>query len=138
LATGLVYTRLRSDFVAVMGGYPMTTEQTLHYLGVPLNAQYRLWGYKGLKVYGVAGVAADYNIKSQQEMEGLTQEISRDRWQFSLKGGLGVEYDVIPQLGIYVEPGLKYYFDNGSRVQNFFKDKPTNFNLQVGFRWNLR
>jgi opacity protein-like surface antigen len=138
LTTGLVYTRLRSDFVAVMGGYPMTTEQTLHYLGVPLNVQYRLWGYKGLKVYGVAGVAADYNIKSQQEMEGLTQEISRDRWQFSLKGGLGVEYDVIPQLGIYVEPGLKYYFDNGSRVQNFFKDKPTNFNLQVGFRWNLR
>ena len=138
LTTGLVYTRLRSDFVAVMGGYPMTTEQTLYYLGVPLNAQYRLWGYKGLKVYGVAGVAADYNIKSQQEMEGLTQEIIRDRWQFSLKCGLGVEYDVIPQLGIYVEPGLKYYFDNGSRVQNFFKDKPTNFNLQVGLRWNLR
>ena len=138
LTTGLVYTRLRSDFVVVMGGYPMTTEQTLYYLGVPLNAQYRLWGYKGLKVYGVAGVAADYNIKSQQEMEGLTQEISRDRWQFSLKGGLGVEYDVIPQLGIYVEPGLKYYFDNGSRVQNFFKDKPTNFNLQIGLRWNLR
>lgn len=138
LSTGLVYTRLRSDFVAVMGGYPMTTEQTLYYLGVPLNAQYQFWGYKGLKVYGVAGVAADYNIKSQQEMEGLTQEIIRDRWQFSLKGGLGVEYDVIPQLGIYVEPGLKYYFDNGSSVQNFFKDKPTNFNLQVGLRWNLR
>lgn len=138
LTTGLVYTRLRSDFVAVMGGYPMTTEQTLYYLGVPLNAQYQFWGYKGLKVYGVAGVAADYNIKSQQEMEGLTQEISRDRWQFSLHGGLGVEYDVIPQLGIYVEPGLKYYFDNGSRVQNFFKDKPTNFNLQIGLRWNLR
>ena len=138
LATGLVYTRLRSDFVAVMGGYPMTTEQTLYYLGVPLNAQYQFWGYKGLKVYGVAGIAADYNIKSRQEMEGLTQEISRDRWQFSLKGGLGVEYDVIPQLGIYVEPGVKYYFDNGSRVQNFFKDKPTNFNLQVGLRWNLR
>ena len=79
-----------------------------------------------MKVYGVAGVAADYNIKSQQEMEGLTQEISRDRWQFSLKGGLGVEYDVIPQLGIYVEPGLKYYFDNGSRVQNFFNElQPT-------------
>ena len=138
LTTGLVYTRLRSDFVAVMGGYPMTTEQTLYYLGVPLNAQYQFWGYKGLKVYGVAGAEADYNVKARQEMEGLTQEISRDRWQFSLKGGLGVEYDVIPQLGIYVEPGLKYYFDNGSRVQNFFKDKPTNFNLQVGLRWNLQ
>ena len=64
--------------------------------------------------------------------------MGRDRWQFSLRGGLGVEYDIIPQLGIYVEPGVKYYFDNGSRVQSFFKDKPTNFNLQVGLRWNLR
>ena len=132
LSSGLVYTRLRSDFTVVMSGNPMTTEQMLHYLGVPLNVQYRLWGYKGLKVYGVAGAEADYNVKARQELEGLTQEISRDRWQFSLKGGLGVEYYVIPQLGIYVEPGLKYYFDNGSRVQNFFKDKPTNFNLQDG------
>ena len=39
LTTGLVYTRLRSDFVAVMGGYPMTTEQTLYYLGeCPVSA----------------------------------------------------------------------------------------------------
>ena len=138
LTTGLVYTRLRSDFVAVMGGYPMTTEQTLYYLGVPLNVQYRLWGYKGLKVYGVAGAEADYNVKARQELEGVSQKMGRDRWQFSLRGGLGVEYDIIPQLGIYVEPGVKYYFDNGSRVQSFFKDKPTNFNLQVGLRWNLR
>ncbi|MBR1503063.1 MAG: PorT family protein [Prevotella sp.] len=138
LATGLVYTRLRSDFTVVMSSYPMTTEQTLYYLGVPLNVHYRIWGYKGLKVYGIAGAAADYNVKARQELEGVKQDMSRDRWQFSLNGGLGIEYDVIPQLGIYVEPGVKYYFDNGSRVQTFFKDKPTNFNLQVGLRWNLR
>ena len=138
LATGLVYTRLRSDFTVVMSSYPMTTEQTLYYLGVPLNVHYRIWGYKGLKLYGAAGTEAAYNLKAKQELEGVKHDINRDRWQFSLNGGVGIEYDVIPQLGIYVEPGVKYYFDNGSRVQTFFKDKPTNFNLQVGLRWNLR
>ena len=39
--------------------------------------------------------------------------------------------------GLYAEPGVKYYFDNGSRVVNFFKDKPLNLNLQVGLRLNI-
>ena len=54
-----------------------------------------------------------------------------------LANNLGIQYDIIPQLGLYAEPGIKYYFDNGSRLQTFFKDKPTNFSLQLGLRWNL-
>ena len=50
---------------------------------------------------------------------------------------MGVEYQVVPLLGIYAEPGLRYYFDNGSGMQNFSKDKPTSWNLQVGFRLHL-
>ena len=137
LSTGLVYTRLRSDFTSIMVSNVQTTEQTLYYIGVPLNAQYRLWRYKGLKVYASAGGQADYNLKAKQELNGVSQDINRDRWQFSLQGALGVEYDVLPQIGIYVEPGIKYYFDNGSRVQNYFKDKPLGLNLQVGMRLNL-
>ena len=41
------------------------------------------------------------------------------------------------QLGIYIEPGVKHYFNNHSRVRNFFKDKPNNFNLQFGLRLNV-
>ena len=137
LTTGLVYTRLRSDFVNIMGGTPLSKEQTLHYLGVPVSAQFKIWGYKGLSVYASAGGQADYNVKAHMEQEGVDYPASRDRWQFSVQAAGGVEYDVIPQLGLYVEPGVKYYFDNGSNVSNFFKDKPTNFNLQVGIRVNL-
>ena len=137
LTTGLVYTRLRSDFVNIMGGTPLSKEQTLHYLGVPVSAQFKVWGYKGLSVYASAGGQADYNVKAHMEQEGVDYPASRDRWQFSVQAAGGVEYDVIPQLGLYVEPGVKYYFDNGSNVSNFFKDKPTNFNLQVGIRLNL-
>ena len=137
LTTGLVYTRLRSDFVNIMGGTPLSKEQTLHYLGVPVSAQFKIWGYKGLSVYASAGGQADYNVKAHMEQEGVDYPASRDRWQFSVQAAGGVEYDVIPQLGLYVEPGVKYYFDNGSNVSNFFKDKPTNFNLQVGIRLNL-
>ena len=137
LSSGLVYTRLRSDFVHLMPCYSFEKKQTLYYLGVPLSAQYQLWSYRGLKVYASAGGQADYNLKAQLESEGLTQDLTRDRWQFSLHGALGVEYDIIPQFGLYVEPGLKHYFDNGSRVENYFKDKPTSFSLQLGVRLNV-
>ena len=50
----------------------------------------------------------------------------------------GVEYDFVPNLGVYVEPGAKYYIKNGSGVDNIFKDKPFNFSLQIGLRYNMK
>lgn len=137
LSTGVIYTRLRSDFTSIINTTSISQEQTLYYLGVPLNAQYRLFHRGGLNVYLSGGAEADYNIKARLVSEGVTQHIDRDHWQFSVQGGVGIQYDILPQLGFYAEPGVKHYFDNGSRLRNFFKDKPTNFNLQVGLRLNI-
>ena len=137
LSSGIVFTRLRSDFTYIMPSQQIQKEQTLYYLGIPLNLSYRLWAYKGLKVYASAGGQADWNAWTKLQTNGVTLDMDKDRMQWSVGGALGVQYDVIPQLGFYVEPGLKYYFDNGSKVQNFFKDKPLNFNLQLGLRLNL-
>lgn len=137
LSTGVVYTRLRSDFTTVMYDMALTRQQTLHYLGIPINAQYRLWHTGHLNVYLSAGGQADYNIKVRSVTSGVEQQIARDRWQFSVQGAAGIQYDVLLQLGLYAEPGVKYYFDNGSQMSNFFKDKPLNLNLQVGLRLNI-
>ena len=137
LSTGLVYTRLRSDFTSVMSDVSIMRQQTLHYLGVPLNVQYHLWHSGSLNVYLSTGAEADYNIKTKMVSKGVEQQMDRDRWQFSIQGAVGIQYDVLPQLGLYAEPGVKYYFDNGSPVRNFFKDKPLNLNLQVGLRLNI-
>ena len=138
LTTGLVYTRLRSDFTNTMASNDLLREQTLHYLGIPLTLQYQLWHYGGLNVYVAGGGQADYNFKADLKTAGVAQSIEKDRIQLSVQGGLGVQYDIIPQLAVYIEPGLKYYFDNGSDLRNFFKDTPTNFNLQVGVRLNSK
>ena len=137
LSTGLVYTRLRSDFTSVMSDVSILRQQTLHYLGIPLNVQYHLWHSGGLNIYLSTGAEADYNIKAKMVSKGVEQQMDRDRWQFSMQGAVGIQYDVLPQLGLYAEPGVKYYFDNGSSVSNFFKDKSLNFNLQVGLRLNI-
>ena len=137
VVTGLVYTRLRSDFTNVMGGYPLEQQQTLHYIGVLLAIQYRLWQLGGLHVYATAGGQADFNVKAKIVSEGVPMDEDRDRLQWSLQAAVGLQYDLLQRVGLYMEPGLKYYPDNGSQLKNYLKHKPTNFNLQVGVRLNF-
>lgn len=137
ISTGIVGTRLHADFLYIMPYQRISKQQTLYYVGIPLNAVCRLWSYKGLKVYASAGAQADFNVKTHLETDGVEQKLDKDRMQWSVNGSLGVQYDIIPQLGLYAEPGIKYYFDNGTRMLNYFKDKPTNLNLQVGLRLNI-
>ena len=39
--------------------------------------------------------------------------------------------------GIYAEPGVAYYFDNESSLPTIYQEKPFNFNLNMGLRFNL-
>ena len=135
LASGLVYTLATSSF---QHGASMPKEtQTLHYVGIPLNLSYTVWGNSWLRTYIMAGAQAEMNVKATLKADGHKSNIDNDRAQFSVTGGAGVQLNVAQQLGVYVEPGVRYYFDNGSAVQTIFKEHPTNFSLQVGLRWNI-
>ena len=134
LSSGVVYTRLRADFTNVADYLVSQHQTTLHYIGVPLNMQYHVWQWHGLNVYATAGGQVDFNVKARLEEDGVEHDMQKDRSQWSVGGALGVQYNIIPQLGLYVEPGIKYYFDNGSNIRNYFKYRPTNFNLQIGLR----
>lgn len=135
--SGVTYTKLSSDFIQKMNDTKVVNEQELHYVGVPVRFSYQLLSWKGFSLYGIAGGAADMNVKSSYTTEGMKGKARKDRVQFSADAAAGVQYQVLPQMGLYVEPGVKYYLDNKSRVDNYFKDHPFNFNLQVGVRYEL-
>ena len=138
LSTGLVYTRTSSDFYPYAPSSNYNVHQVLHYVGIPVGLNYEFWQSGGFHAYLMAGAEADYNVKNDTEEEGVKKEnAKRDRVQFSGKASLGAQYDITPKVGLYIEPGAKYYFDNGSHVENTFKDKKLNFNLQFGLRFNL-
>ena len=138
LSTGLVYTRTSSDFYPYAPSSNYNVHQVLHYVGIPVGLNYEFWQSGGFHAYVMVGAEADYNVKNDTEEEGVKKEnAKRDRVQFSGKASLGAQYDITPKVGLYIEPGAKYYFDNGSHVENTFKDKKLNFNLQFGLRFNL-
>ena len=133
LTSGLVYTRLKSDLLG-------RKQQTLRYLGVPLGAAYSLWGYKRFSVYAIGGVQADFNIKATTKEPNRASDysIKKDRVQFSALAGPGLQFDLSQDFGIYVEPTARYYFNNGSGVLNYFKDKPWNINFNAGLRLTIQ
>lgn len=138
LSTGVVYTRTSSDFYPYAPNNDYNVHQVLHYVGIPVGLNYELWRSGGFHAYVMAGAEAAYNVKNDTDEDGnRKQDAKRDRVQFSGKASLGAQYDISPNVGLYIEPGAKYYFDNGSDVENTFKDKKLNFNLQFGLRFNL-
>lgn len=138
LSTGVVYTRTSSDFYPYVPNNDYNVHQVLHYVGIPVGLNYELWRSGGFHAYVMAGAEAAYNVKNDTDEDGTRkQDAKRDRVQFSGKASLGAQYDISPNVGLYIEPGAKYYFDNGSDIENTFKDKKLNFNLQFGLRFNL-
>jgi len=145
--SGLYYTYLSSDFVSHDNHSGHTTEQRLHYVGVPLKLNVSLWRTDLLEVYAGAGGAAELCVKGKAVMEwdydnevvNVEETDARERRpQFSVNASAGVQYNFSDMAGVYAEPGLSYYINNGSQTKNFYKDKPWNFNINVGLRFTLK
>ena len=137
LSSGLVYTRAASDFQRIMPASTINTHQTLHFIGIPLQLHYTFLRLQSLSLYANAGGQADINVKAQQTTEGVPVEANRDNLQWSLTGAVGLQYPIIPHLALYGEAGARWYIDNNSNVETYFKQHPLSPNLQVGFRFTL-
>lgn len=137
LTTGMVYTYASSDFTSSAAGDDIVETQRLHYIGVPLNLKYKVWGNNAIHTYATAGCQADFNVSAKMQTGDITTDADKDHTQWSVGGAVGVQYNIIPRMGIYAEPGVRYYIDNKSSVETIFKEKKLNFNLQLGVRVEL-
>ena len=139
IESGLAYTRLRSDLKWRSG---QEAEQTLSYVGIPVNANYLLWGSRYVNFYVSAGGMVEKMVKGSlyttAKGKEQSESISIHPLQFSVNGGIGAEFNLTNQFSIYAEPGLGYYFDNGSDVRTYYQDKPFSFNLNLGLRFNIK
>lgn len=146
ISSGLTYTRLASDIKDASRESKYIGEQRLHYVGIPVNVSYKVASFRWISLYGTAGVLAEKCVSGTTD-EGYvenntmkytnTHDISSKPLQMSVNAGVGIQFDFIDNVGIYAEPGLSYYFDDGSALQTIYKEKPLNFNLNVGVRFKL-
>lgn len=128
LETGLTYTLLSSD--AKLTDSKQMIEQKLHYLGIPLRANWNFIDKRLFTLYVSGGGMIEKCVygKLGSEKEDVKP------LQFSVSGAVGAQINATKRVGIYVEPGVAYFFDDGSDVQTIRKENPFNFNIQAGIR----
>ena len=136
--SGLTYTRLSADITNTVDGQTTATEQRLNYIGIPFNVQYLMWGSRYVNVYVAAGGLVEKMVKGSRTTQGTSNSVSIHPLQVSVNGALGAEFKFTEGLSLYAEPALNYYFDNHSAIPTFYQEKPLNFNLNLGLRFNLK
>lgn len=141
--TGIAYSYLSADIHEGSDSYYFAGEQSLHYVGIPVGVRVRAMSWKNFDIYVGAGFEADKcvsgTLKKSYVINGQTRDdghesISIRPLQWSVNTGAGVQYNISSMVGIYAEPGLSYYFDNGSNIETIYSEKPLNFNLNIGLR----
>lgn len=144
--SGVSYTRLSSDMKDGTKDNYSSSNQKLDYIGVPLNVKYRAFGYRRLSVYASAGLLTEKCVSGKTTHEYVisgekkkheAEDVAAKPWQLSVNAALGAQFDVLRNVGVYVEPGVSYYFDDRSSLSTIYKEKPLNFNLNLGVRYTI-
>lgn len=147
--TGLTYSILSSSVKtgnSETGNNWSSGSQTLHYLGIPLNLSFDILNSRYVNIYitggGMMEKSISGSIKTDEYVDGkfartLTAKVSPKGLQWSVNAAAGVQANILPQLGFFVEPGVSHHFKNGSRVRSIYTDKPTDFSLGFGLRYSF-
>lgn len=146
LETGLTYTGLYSEAKTKgVGSYKLN--QDLHYLGVPVALLYNIADGRRAGLYARAGGAVERCISATRTVNtsgenGMSSRHSSkmnvDGVQFSVGAALGGELKLTKNLGLYVEPGVGYFFENNSQPESYRSENPVNFTLKAGLRIKIK
>lgn len=143
IEAGIAYSYLSADIHEGSDSYYFAGDQSLHYIGIPVGVRVRAISWKNFDIYVGAGFEAEKcisgTLKKAYVINGQTRDDGHESirvrpLQWSVNAGAGVQYNISPLVGIYAEPGLSYYFDNGSDIETIYSEKPLNFSLNVGLR----
>lgn len=139
VGTGLDYSLLTRTFTGNFGDVSGSVSHSLQYLGVPLNLYFDILGTDKIKFYAYAGGELEYCISNKYKLFATPDIIKKypvDKLQYSVGGGLGVEFRLGRHLGLYLDPGLQYYFPGG-QPKSIRTERPLMVNFDAGLRFNF-
>lgn len=133
--TGLSFTYLSAD---IKRHSTKRGEQAVHYLGVPVKANWTFYQNGRFHAYLSGGAMLEYCLSAQQKVDGQKYSLDINRWQWSLHAAGGIQLDIVRPLSLFVEPGLSYYFEQNKNrpFETSRMERPLSFSLQLGVRFS--
>lgn len=142
--TGLSYTLLKSSNTTGSPTAYIQEQQRLHYLGIPLRMGWQWYNHAPLSLYTSAGVMMEVPVHSTLSVNhvnnGMNTYNTREKLslplQWSTSLGIGLQYDITPHIGFYIEPSLQYFFNDGSSIKSYRTEHRFNITLPLGIRFH--
>lgn len=110
-----------------------------HYLGVPLKLRFKILSFDKFSLSSGIGGMVEFPLRGKVNERIDDGEMQEHNYalpmQWSVYGGIGIEYHFTPNIGIYAEPSINYYFKSRSSYPTIRQDKPFEFSLPVGLRF---
>lgn len=144
IETGVRYSFMESDFLSESKLWEQRVNQQIHYIGVPLKFNYLIYSVEGFSLYGHGGGALDIPVSGQQSVWKSSIDMptpQTDKFnihaplQWSVEGGLGIQYHFTPSFSIFAEPSIHYYFNPGGEIKTIRQEKPFEISIPVGLRF---
>lgn len=148
LGMGLNYSLLTSKFNGKytkvedgVASLPITAtiHNSLHYIGIPINAYYNIVSRDFINFYAYAGGTVEKCVANRYEVQTtpvINHEESVKGVQLSANAGIGVEFMLGRHIGIYIDPSLRYYF-HCSQPKSIRTAQPLMLGFEMGLRFNL-
>ena len=142
--TGLSYTLLQSTNTTGSSTAYIQERQRLQYLGIPLRMGWQWYSKSWLSLYTSAGVMLEMPIHSTLNVNHVVNDMNtyskRDKLsvplQWSTSVGVGIQYDITPHIGFYLEPSLQYFFNDGSSIKSYRTEHRFSITLPLGIRFH--
>ncbi len=112
---------------------------TLQYIGIPLNLYFDILKGDWISLYLSGGGSVEKAIMNKYRIPYTPSDIiysgPTKGLQYSLSAGGGVQFNLSPFLGLYIDPTIKYYF--GDQPRSIRTEQPFTFSIEAGLRFNL-
>ena len=127
--SGLEYTYLHSTIDSDGG----QMSQRLHFVGIPVRMDTRLWTGNGLDLYAGLGVKAEKCIAASMGFVNCEEP----RFQWSTGAFAGVQYRIGARSHLYFQPEFSYSLTKTDLV-TYRTETPIVFTLNAGMRFDLK
>lgn len=131
ITTGMDYSIYSSKIGYTVSGYK---RQKVHFIDIPVRADFTLVRNRWVNVYVGAGASADFCVAAS--LNGNNME--KDRIGCSLIGGGGAQFNINRHLGLFVDPTFSWDVCSGHRILKTYKSEhPFMFTVTGGMRITL-
>ena len=143
IGTGINYTKLSSELHSGSQSNFVKSEQTVHYIGIPVQVNYNVIQKGRFTGYVTGGALIEKsvagNFTTKYVVDNVVNDETKERLpsqpvQVSLNTALGVQLKLIDKIGVYAEPGIGYHFKDDGSLNTIYKEKPLNLNVKFGIR----